>query len=388
MADGLFMTPEMARQASMERGMLSSAQMAQLPLLNQVAAMGGNAGTMIGSGLNGLLGGRSAFELENEARMQAYQQQQAAEAEKLRQEQAYKNLQQQKLVQDMGISAAQELRAQTPELSTFGKLIKEQANYKPGTPGYQAYAKKIEKEFATTAKKDPAVGAKAELAAQTKFNKPFGDLTSDEKAQVYKLVTEDENKNSLGAGLGALAEAIVKSTGKEVGQNVAEAASPVVIQGKENTLSALRRARGLIDAEGGIYTGGLANAKMAVSKYTPLGSQKTLENTEKYLAYVSTTVIPLLKEFGGNDSNEELKFLQRLVGGEITLEEDTLKEIIDSAITKTERGIKRVQGAVQSVSEGKMPSTDVTPQNYGTQQTGKSVTLSDGTVVTVRKKGG
>jgi hypothetical protein len=81
MADGLFMTPEMARQAAMEKGMLSSAQMAQLPLLNQVAAMGGNAGTMIGSSLGGLLGGVSPLERENQVRMQEYEQKKAVEAE-------------------------------------------------------------------------------------------------------------------------------------------------------------------------------------------------------------------------------------------------------------------------------------------------------------------
>jgi hypothetical protein len=67
MAEGLFMTPEMARQAAMEKGMLSSAQMAQLPLLNQVAAMGGNAGAMIGSGLGGLLGMKAPGEAQAEA---------------------------------------------------------------------------------------------------------------------------------------------------------------------------------------------------------------------------------------------------------------------------------------------------------------------------------
>jgi len=61
--------------------------------------------------------------------------------------------------------------------------------------------------------------------------------------------------------------------------------------------------------------------------------------------------------------------LQRLVGGEITLEEETLKEIIDSAIIKTQRGIERSQEAAKSASKGEMPSTEVKPQNLGTRLT-------------------
>ena len=254
------------------------------------------------------------------------------------------------------------------QLSNLGKLLGEQKKYEEGTPGYNAYQKAIDKETASVVAKDPAVGAEAELIAQSKYNKPFSSLSPVEKQEVYKEV-QATKKNTLGSGLTALAEAITKETGKGVGKDVAEAVSPVVLQGKENTLAALKRAQDLLTKDEGIYTGGLASAKVAASKYTPFGSQKKLENTEKYLAYVSTTVIPLLKEFGGNDSNEELKFLQRLVGGEITLEEETLKEIIASAITKTERGITRSQEAAKAASEGKMPSTEIKPQNLGAQPT-------------------
>lgn len=212
--------------------------------------------------------------------------------------------------------------------------------------------------------KTPAVGANAELISQVKFNKTFAELSPEEKRVVY---AEAQTETSLGQGLTVLGNSLVKSLGKQSGEDVAEAISPKVIQGKENTVSALTRAKELLGK--GIYTGGLANAKMAVSKYSPLGSQEKLENTEKYLSYVSTTVIPLLKEFGGNDSNEELKFLQRLVGGEITLEEGTLEEIIDSAIMKTQRGIQRTKDSVENVTAGKMPSTEVTTQSYGAKPT-------------------
>ena len=278
-------------------------------------------------------------------------------------------------------------KAEKPVLSNLGKLLTEQAKYEVGTAGFNAYQKAIDKETASVQSKDPSVGTKAELTSQAKFGKTFAELSPTQKAEVFKMVQESE-KDSLGSGLTALASAITKETGKGIGKDVAEAVSPVVLQGKENTLSALQRAQDLLTKNDGIYTGGLASAKMAASKYTPFGSQKKLENTEKYLAYVSTTVIPLLKEFGGNDSNEELKFLQRLVGGEITLEEETLKEIISSAITKTERGITRSQEAAKSVSKGEMPSTEVKPQNLGTRPTpigvGESTSVNGVTIKRVK----
>jgi hypothetical protein len=278
-------------------------------------------------------------------------------------------------------------KAEKPLLSNLGKLLTEQAKYEVGTAGYNAYQGAIDKETTAVQSKDPSVGTKAELTSQAKFGKTFSELNATQKAEVFKMVQESE-KDSLGSGLTALAEAITKKTGEGVGKDVAEAVSPVVLQGKENTLAALQRAQELLTKNDGIYTGGLASAKMAASKYTPFGSQKKLENTEKYLAYVSTTVIPLLKEFGGNDSNEELKFLQRLVGGEITLEEETLKEIIASAITKTERGITRSQEAAKAASKGEMPSTAIQPQNLGARPTpigvGESTSVNGVTIKRVK----
>lgn len=225
--------------------------------------------------------------------------------------------------------------------------------------------------------KAPSVGTTAELIAQTKYNKPFAELTQEEKQTVFQAASKDV---TLGQGLSQMAQAIMgkqaaETAGKQVGKDVAEQIAPAVLQGKENTLKSLEKAQELLNA--GIYSGGLANAKMAISKYTPLGSQKKLENTEKYITYLSATVIPLLKEFGGNDSNEELKFLQRVVGSEITLEEGTLRSIVNSAIEKTKRGIERAQKSAKAVQEGKVPSTEVQGMR-SKQQVG---TLKDGTPI-------
>ena len=356
-----------------------------------IATVGGNLGSQLGMGAGRLLTGGTPEEKKNRLKQEAMAEVQASGIDLSDQVAVLKAIM--TALQKRGLTAeAMAVGSQMPKpekdkLSTLGMLFKEQEKYTEGSAGFNAYQKAIDKETASAVAKDPAVGTEAELIAQTKYNKPFSMLSAVEKQEVYKEV-QSTKKNSLGSGLTALAEAITKETGKGVGKDVAEAVSPVVLQGKENTLAALKRAQDLLTKNDGIYTGGLASAKMAASKYTPFGSQKKLENTEKYLAYVSTTVIPLLKEFGGNDSNEELKFLQRLVGGEITLEEETLKEIISSAITKTERGITRSQEAAKAASQGKMPSTEVQPQNLGAQPTpigvGETTSVNGVTITRVK----
>ena len=331
-----------------------------------IATVGSNLGSMLGQGIQKVAGVKDPREEKERLKKEAMAEVQASGVDLSDQVAVLKAIMQ--ALQKRGLAAeamavgASIPKAEKTPTTTLSKLLAEQEKYKPGTPGYNAYQKAIEKETASSVSKDPSVGTVAELIAQTKFGKPFSGLTPEQKAVVYKEV-QTKSSDSLGGGLKALAEALVKGSGKQIGEDVAESISPKVLQGKEDTLGALKRARTLLGE--GIYTGGLASAQMAISKYSPLGSQKKLENTEKYLAYVSTTVIPLLKEFGGNDSNEELKFLQRLVGGEITLEEETLKEIIDSAITKTERGVARAKVNAENVSKGELPSTEVTPQPFG-----------------------
>lgn len=356
-----------------------------------IATVGGNLGSQLGMGAGRLLTGGTPEEKKNRLKQEAMAEVQASGIDLSNQVAVLKAIM--TALQKRGLTAeAMAVGSQMPkpektQLSTLGKLIQEQSKYEEGSAGFKAYQNAINKETAAAVTKDPAVGTEAELIAQSKYGKSFSMLSAVEKQEVYKEV-QSTKKNSLGSGLTALAEAITKETGKGVGKDVAEAVSPVVLQGKENTLAALKRAQELLTKNDGIYTGGLASAKMAASKYTPFGSQKKLENTEKYLAYVSTTVIPLLKEFGGNDSNEELKFLQRLVGGEITLEEETLKEIIASAITKTERGITRSQEAAKAASKGEMPSTAIQPQNLGARPTpigvGESTSVNGVTVKRVK----
>jgi hypothetical protein len=166
-------------------------------------------------------------------------------------------------------------------------------------------------------------------------------------------------EESLGAGLSVIGNAIAKKQaeatgaegGKAVGKDIAQ------IQGKEDALTAVRSALDLVKS--GIYSGGYGPMQEAVAKYTPIGSKARLQNTEQFRASIGEVVIPRLQEFGGNDSNEELKYLRSIVGGETTFERATLQRVLESAERKIQRGIERVQKQQAAVEQGKPLPTSV-----------------------------
>jgi hypothetical protein len=178
------------------------------------------------------------------------------------------------------------------------------------------------------------------------FVKSLGAKGKGEVSQLAGAVT------ALAAGMaGKQAEA----AGSKGGALVGEAAA--TIQGKEDALISLKNASQLLKDEKGnyqIYSGfygpGITTAVKASGGFA--GNRQKVVQTERFLNEVKTTVIPLLAEFGGNDSNEELRFLQGIVGGDQTLEPESIDAILKSAQAKIDRGIKRTQAQQKAVLEG------------------------------------
>jgi len=120
----------------------------------------------------------------------------------------------------------------------------------------------------------------------------------------------------------------------------------------------------------GIYAGGLGPEQTAATKYSfgSIGSQKKLENTEVFLANIGEIVIPRLVQFGGNDSNEELKYLQNVVAGNQRLEPESMKRILINAEKKVQKNIERLQKQASSKPGEALPTTPMnaplgSPQN-------------------------
>ena len=146
---------------------------------------------------------------------------------------------------------------------------------------------------------------------------------------------------------GKIAEA--KEEGKAVGEQRG------TIGGKYSALDSVRDAKKLITD--GIYSGYYGEIKKTLAKANPLADKKTAANTERFISHIGNVVIPRLKEFGGNDSNEEMRYLQKVMAGDITMEKDALAKILDDAERKIQQGIERLnrgQQEQQSTVEGTM----------------------------------
>jgi len=146
-----------------------------------------------------------------------------------------------------------------------------------------------------------------------------------------------------------------KAAGKIVGENVAN------IENQFSLETAYKDALSLLNK--GIYGGAFGPEQAAATKYSLglIGNQKKLENTEVFMANIGEIVIPRLMQFGGNDSNEELKYLQNVVAGNQRLEPESMKRILTSAEKKVQNNIKRLNLQTQAAKGGtELPITPVT----------------------------
>lgn len=148
---------------------------------------------------------------------------------------------------------------------------------------------------------------------------------------------------------------VSEEAGKAVGKDVA------AIENKYTALDSVGDALAMVDA--GINAGFYGPTKQFVAKATGglVGSQEKVENTERFLSYVGNVVIPRLQEFGGNDSVEELKYLRQVMAGEITLEPNSIRRILQDADKKIKRGIERTQRQVESAAKGTPAPLDAGP---------------------------
>jgi len=147
--------------------------------------------------------------------------------------------------------------------------------------------------------------------------------------------------------------AAAKAAGKIVGENVANIEQQFSLQ------TAYKDALGLLDQ--GIYGGAYGPEKQFIAKFAGVGDPKKVVNTEVFIANIGEIVIPRLQQFGGNDSNEELKYLQSVVAGNQRLEPESMKRTLISAEKKVQNNIKRLALQTQAAKGGtELPITPVT----------------------------
>ena len=148
--------------------------------------------------------------------------------------------------------------------------------------------------------------------------------------------------------------AAAKEAGKIIGGNVANVEQQFSLQ------TAYKDALTIVND--GIYGGAYGPEKQFLAKFVGVGDPKKVENTEVFLANIGEIVIPRLVQFGGNDSNEELKYLQKVVAGEQRLEPEAVKRILVSAEKKVQKNLARLQAQTAAGATGAaLPIGPVTP---------------------------
>lgn len=137
-----------------------------------------------------------------------------------------------------------------------------------------------------------------------------------------------------------------KAAGKVIGANVAN------VESQYSLLTGVSDALKLIDK--GIYAGAYGPEKGFVAKFSGgvIGDSKKVQNTEVFMSNIGEIVIPRLQQFGGNDSNEELKYLQKVVAGDQRIEPESMKRILASAEKKIRNNIARLQKQAESGATG------------------------------------
>jgi len=147
--------------------------------------------------------------------------------------------------------------------------------------------------------------------------------------------------------------AAAKKAGEVIGANVAN------IEQQFSLKTAFDDAIKIVNQ--GIYAGAYGPEQQFVAKFTGIGSPQKVENTEVFMANIGEIVIPRLQQFGGNDSNEELKYLQKVVAGDLRMEPKAMLRVLESAERKTRNNIERLQKQASAANKNEALST--TPIN-------------------------
>jgi hypothetical protein len=190
-------------------------------------------------------------------------------------------------------------------------------------------------------------------AGLTPGTEPFQKRMLEYVSGKVKGVSKGTGNVTIG-GITVDTGAAAKAAGKIVGENVANVEQQYALG------TAFKDALGLIDQ--GIYGGAYGPEKQFVAKFVGIGDPKKVENTEVFMANIGEIVIPRLQQFGGNDSNEELKYLQKVVAGDQRLEPAAMKRILASAEKKVQKNLARLQAQATAGQTGSaLPIGPMTP---------------------------
>jgi hypothetical protein len=389
---GLFASPEQYQANQMAQFRQRSANEVQLDPFQQAAIGMRQAGYQLGGGIAGALGGQDP-QLQIIARRQAL-------AGQLDPNNPQSYMQVAKMAADAGdqefaITIADAGRKALSEFALIQQRTREKLGADPFeqlvrtgkyTPAslakYQTSQNVADLELLDKTKDDVVVVGNSLVSKTT--GKPIYQGDKPEKYSAFarelidaglepdtepfqKRMLEYVNEKAKGAGKGT-GNVIIGGISVDTGA-AGKAAAKVIGENAANIESQYSLQTGISDAlkliDKGIYAGAYGPEKGFVAKYSggAIGDPKKVQNTEVFMSNIGEIVIPRLQQFGGNDSNEELKYLQKVVAGDQRLEPESMKRILASAEKKIRNNIARLQ---KQASGGELP---LQPMNAPTPST-------------------
>lgn len=387
MIAGLFgMTPEMYQNQQYQRDLKVGAELAQLdPGAAARAELRSNVG-QLGRGFAGLMGVEDPQMKLISARQQILgqldqtnpeslikgaqtlaqmgdQQGAFALADYARKAQTQIAEQQQRLAAGAAsLAAAKRERVQaSPKEVQLAQAVA-QLSGEEGSPEYNtAYATSLQEQISPKGSKDKlsTFGQTLVDAGLTPGTEPFQKRMLEYANEKLKATGKGSGNVTIG-GITVDTGVASKEASKIIGQNVAN------IETQFSLKTAFDDAIKLVNQ--GIYAGAYGPEKQFVAKFTGIGSPQKVENTEVFMSNIGEIVIPRLQQFGGNDSNEELKYLQKVVAGELRMEPKAMLRVLESAERKTRNNIERLQKQATGKPGEALPTTPMnaplgSPQN-------------------------
>ena len=140
----------------------------------------------------------------------------------------------------------------------------------------------------------------------------------------------NEGPKAVGSGgttINNVANPIVKGVGEQFSDSIDKAKTAV------GTIRSINAAREQLDMPGGITTGLGANAQLDFKKAATLfgADPAQVTNTESFRAAIKPIVLSNVKALGAGNaiSNADREFVEKAVGGDINLDESSIRRILD-----------------------------------------------------------
>jgi hypothetical protein len=353
------MLPQQAQEEDMRSRMVSPNTFAQLNPLQQIVALGGNAGAMAGASLGNMMGGRTSKEAEGAMIKEVFD-----KASQMSEDPAEQYAFASREFRRLGMND----RALALEDKASG-LAEKRDTQKATVAAVESRARALlskeptmNPEVAKSLAQDPAAWRSAMQDPEAKFE----TQKVDGKVKVYKVTPTGYEyvkdlgaagkslEESMGAGLAQIANVVAGKQAEAAGSKGGQVAGESIarIQSGYNSLTALKNAKDMLDK--GIFAGAYGPLGEQLSRFTmgTVGSSDRVVNTQEFRSYIGQTVMPMMQMLGGSDSNEELKKMEAIMAANTTLEPKAMKNIIDKALSAVERDIKRIQMQQQAVQTG------------------------------------